>query len=260
MLKGAACRLQHVRCSQRLFVHHTITSRSLDTQPSLHHLQSRIQVAPQIILSKSATMQFTTFLALASATGAFAVELSPLKRQTLVKVPCNEMGMKNCGEVCIDLSSTCCPNRAGGCDLGFYCNPTGGGEYGCCPLGEVCTGPGGATTYETTDTIISTIVDTATYPVVGPTKVPEETTEVPEEPTEVPEEPTEVPEETTEIVEVPETTVPPVDLPSPIPSNGTSKPTETDEETPIVTGGAAVRDLGLGSVIGGLIGAAGLLL
>ncbi|KAH8176503.1 hypothetical protein LIA77_04921 [Sarocladium implicatum] len=206
-------------------------------------------------------MHFTTLLTLSSAVGVFAVELTPLKRQTLVKIPCVELGEKDCGNVCIPLSYTCCPNRAGGCGLGFYCDATGGGEYGCCPLGEICTGPGGAVTYESTRTSTSTIVNTATIPVEEP---PEEPTEVPEEPTEVPEEPTEppyVPDTTTEIPEVPETTTyPPVEVPSPPPSNGTGKPTETGEEPPVVTGGAAVKALGLGGAIGGLIGIVGMLL
>jgi hypothetical protein len=66
-----------------------------------------------------------------------------LRRQTAL---CSSRGRKACGTGCISLSDTCCPSGAGGCPIGTYCDLTPNGEYGCCPNGEICTGPGGVIT------------------------------------------------------------------------------------------------------------------
>jgi hypothetical protein len=77
-----------------------------------------------------------------------------LRRQTLIPVSCSSQGLKACGVVCIGLSDTCCPSGAGGCPIGTYCDLTSNGEYGCCPNGEICTGPGGAITSLFTQTVL----------------------------------------------------------------------------------------------------------
>lgn len=68
--------------------------------------------------------------------------LQVLKRQGSL-IPCSQQGMKDCGTSCIDLTDTCCPDRAGGCAVGTYCSLGSNGEYGCCRTGRTCVGPGG---------------------------------------------------------------------------------------------------------------------
>jgi hypothetical protein len=80
---------------------------------------------------------------------------SPLYSRQLVPIPCSEQGEKDCGTGCIPLTYTCCPDRAGGCPASAVCWLGTNGRYGCCPLGLVCDGPGGASTRAST--ITSTI-------------------------------------------------------------------------------------------------------
>lgn len=69
-------------------------------------------------------------------------------------VPCDEQGLKSCGDGCIPLDYTCCPDMAGGCPTATsYCSLGDNNEYGCCPIGEVCGGDGGATTSSSVITI-----------------------------------------------------------------------------------------------------------
>jgi hypothetical protein len=93
------------------------------------------------------------FLIAAAAIGADSSS-NLLRRQTLIPVSCSSQGLKACGVVCIGLSDTCCPSGAGGCPIGTYCDLTSNGEYGCCPNGEICTGPGGAITSLFTQTVL----------------------------------------------------------------------------------------------------------
>jgi hypothetical protein len=86
-----------------------------------------------------------------------------LRRQIVSQLPCSSQGMKECGEVCIDMTATCCPDRAGGCPSGSYCILGWNGDYGCCDNGELCEGPGGAfTTPGDTATSTRTEVTTVT--------------------------------------------------------------------------------------------------
>ncbi|KAF9880200.1 GPI anchored serine-threonine rich protein [Colletotrichum karsti] len=76
------------------------------------------------------------------------------KRQT---VPCSDIGRKNCGDGCILISYTCCPDGAGGCPTAStYCQVGSNGQYGCCARGKTCVGDGGTKT----DTIPGGIVFT----------------------------------------------------------------------------------------------------
>ncbi|KAK0610140.1 hypothetical protein B0T17DRAFT_127500 [Bombardia bombarda] len=77
-------------------------------------------------------------------------------------VPCNELGRKPCGDGCIPLTSTCCPDLKGGCPPTAYCSLGDNGDYGCCPLGLNCVGPGGASTD------LSTITSTSTGTIIIP--------------------------------------------------------------------------------------------
>ncbi|KAF7564031.1 hypothetical protein G7046_g116 [Stylonectria norvegica] len=119
------------------------------------------------------------------ATGAFAIFGSPLlQERQLITIPCEEQGLKDCGEGCINLSWTCCPSGAGGCGPTEYCNLASNGQYNCCPRGRVCDGPGGATTFRSTNTVL----------------IPGETSTVPGDTTTFPGETSTIPGETTTIV------------------------------------------------------------
>lgn len=194
-------------------------------------------------------MQLTsTLIILATAATSVLASLTlPLnKRQDTV--PCGELGMKTCGNVCIDLTDTCCPDGSGGCTLGDYCVLGDNGEYGCCPVGEVCVGDGGART--------DFGIVTSTQMLPPPEEPTEEPTQEPEPEPEVPEEPPVESEEP----EVPEETIPPMPLPTPVPTDDVIPPSPTTAETPVITGAADVKGLVKGNLIGGLVGAAVLLL
>ena len=77
-------------------------------------------------------------LALQDATPAQLV-----RRQTLERLPCSEVGEKPCGDGCIALNKICCPNQINTCDIGKYCITGSNGLPGCCDLGTLCQGPGG---------------------------------------------------------------------------------------------------------------------
>ncbi|KIW69506.1 hypothetical protein PV04_05379 [Phialophora macrospora] len=56
-----------------------------------------------------------------------------------------ETGDKVCGAFCIPGTYTCCPDLEGGCQTSkSECQEGDNGVYGCCPIGETCTGDGGA--------------------------------------------------------------------------------------------------------------------
>jgi hypothetical protein len=59
---------------------------------------------------------------------------------------CASQNQQDCGSGCIDLSWTCCPDGSGGCPASQYCELGSNNQYGCCPIGEICTGSGGAST------------------------------------------------------------------------------------------------------------------
>ncbi|KAB8258186.1 hypothetical protein BDV32DRAFT_151685 [Aspergillus pseudonomiae] len=122
------------------------------------------------------------FLTLAAllATTALAVDRTPaLVARQVVELPCSYQGEKACGDGCIPLSYTCCPNNLGGCPLGSYCD-----GIGCCPNGETCTGGGGVSTrpgstISITNTLTNTLTSTSTSThtltsseVVTPTSTP----------------------------------------------------------------------------------------
>ncbi|KAF5862665.1 hypothetical protein ETB97_011303 [Aspergillus alliaceus] len=102
--------------------------------------------------------KFLTLVALL-ATTALATNRSPaLAARQVVELPCSYQGEKDCGQNCIPLSYTCCPNGLGGCPPGSYCD-----GLGCCPIGNICTGPGGVTTrLGSTLAITSTLTNTLT--------------------------------------------------------------------------------------------------
>lgn len=53
------------------------------------------------------------------------------------------IGEQRCGNGCIPLLYTCCPDENGGCALDMYCVMGDNGKYGCCPMTETCYGDGG---------------------------------------------------------------------------------------------------------------------
>lgn len=166
-----------------------------------------------------------------------------LKRQS----DCVGAGYKTCGDGCIPITWTCCPKEDGGCPASSYCDIGDNGETACCLNGFQCTGDGGVSTdYNTYTSFIpstieetSTIVeDTTTYSASLP--ILTLTTET----------------ETETATETESSSVPPVDLPSPIPSgNGTT----TAEPTAVPTAGANVKALA-GNLVGGVAAGAAMLL
>lgn len=66
-------------------------------------------------------------------------------------------GYKTCKSSCIPVTYSCCAIGEGGCEPGTYCT-----DDGCCPIGEICTGPGGTLTGTLTDTITNTLTNTVT--------------------------------------------------------------------------------------------------
>ncbi|KAK1966739.1 GPI anchored serine-threonine rich protein [Colletotrichum sublineola] len=105
------------------------------------------------------TLIVLTFSATALAADAFPVFS---KRQT-IPIPCSESGRKACGDGCIPLTYTCCPDQQGGCPLSSTCWLGTNGAYGCCPIGRRCTGPGGVDTLRGS-TVTSTIFVTESVP------------------------------------------------------------------------------------------------
>ena len=110
-----------------------------------------------------------------------------LPRQDVVVIPCSQQGLKDCGSGCIALTDTCCPNRAGGCPLGTFCDLGPNGEYGCCQIGKICTGNGGVVT--SAGGTITIPGGTSTITIPGETST--ETVDVPAESTPEPAETTE---------------------------------------------------------------------
>lgn len=105
----------------------------------------------------------------------FASGFSPLlPRQSITELPCSSIGRKDCGTGCIDLTWTCCPDGSGGCPPTAYCDLASNGEYGCCPKGKSCVGPGGAYTTPIFGTLteIQTEIPTATRTISQPSVPP----------------------------------------------------------------------------------------
>lgn len=179
-----------------------------------------------------------------SITGALANWMpSTLSARDLVKIPCNELGEKPCGDGCVPLTYTCCPDQAGGCPATARCDIADNGKYGCCPLGTTCKGPGGA----------STDFDTCTGIIPGDTS----TVTIPQKPTST--------TEPTSTEELPSssaisysastsTTVSSVPVPSQVPNA-----TVTTPPPPVITAGAVTHGLSASGLIGVLAGALALL-
>ncbi|EXJ59803.1 hypothetical protein A1O7_03950 [Cladophialophora yegresii CBS 114405] len=86
---------------------------------------------------------FAFFAALPLLASAWT-EHTLLTRATGNATAC-ESGDKVCGAFCIPSTYTCCPDLEGGCQTSkSVCQEGDNGVYGCCPIGETCTGNGGA--------------------------------------------------------------------------------------------------------------------
>jgi hypothetical protein len=106
-----------------------------------------------------ADMQSLLLLTL-SATGTLALHgLDLFSRQEL---SCATENMKDCGTGCIPFSYTCCPDGSGGCPVTAVCVLADNDEYGCCPIGETCSGDGGVTTIPG-GTFTSTVVEQSSF-------------------------------------------------------------------------------------------------
>ncbi|KAL0944972.1 GPI anchored serine-threonine rich protein [Colletotrichum truncatum] len=193
------------------------------------------------------------FLGLSAAATTLAYDLSPVEvspleftphvKRQFTRVPCSEIGRKDCGDGCIPLLSTCCPDGSGGCPVTSVCQLGNNGKYGCCPIGRVCTGAGGASTNSIT--LTRTVTDESTVE-LPPTPVPT-TTETPDVPTETPtltpeETSTQTPEEpsattSTSLVVPDKTTTTTTTTRAPVP---TSTPSPTTSRPPVVTANGAL--------------------
>jgi hypothetical protein len=56
---------------------------------------------------------------------------------------CASAGELPCGTGCMFIGDTCCPDGSGSCAVDQVCWLGTDGQYGCCPVGETCDGPGG---------------------------------------------------------------------------------------------------------------------
>ncbi|KAF1923427.1 uncharacterized protein M421DRAFT_425802 [Didymella exigua CBS 183.55] len=103
------------------------------------------------------------------AVSVIGANSTPLLFRRQTQTPCSELGQKECGNGCIDLTDTCCPSGIGGCPLDTYCSLGNNGEYGCCDVGQTCEGDGGVD--ESTTILTSTITDefTSTQTIAGET-------------------------------------------------------------------------------------------
>src|ERR1700742_1096846 len=88
------------------------------------------------------TMRSFLFFALPLLASAWS-EHTLLTRATGNATSC-ETGDKVCGAFCIPGTYTCCPDLEGGCPSNAECQEGDNGEYGCCPVGDTCSGNGGA--------------------------------------------------------------------------------------------------------------------
>lgn len=167
---------------------------------------------------------------LAGTAGAASAGKALVARQDEQLLPCTDVVGVNC---CGDGTSYCPLTRT--CYLGTN------GEYGCCPIGRVCSGPGN----EVTDVVVTggepteTPVPDPTYE--PPTETPDYPTETPDYPTETPDYPTETPPYPTESPPYP-TETPPYETETP--TYGTAVPTLNGTTTytpPQITDNAAGR-------------------
>lgn len=68
---------------------------------------------------------------------------------------CASIGELPCGTGCMLAGDTCCPDGSGSCAAGQVCWLGTNGQYGCCPAGETCDGPGYAGNTATTSSYTS---------------------------------------------------------------------------------------------------------
>jgi hypothetical protein len=90
---------------------------------------------------------YRSLIATALASAALATHITPpLFHRDTDELTCADVGEADCGDYCIPLTYTCCPDQSGGCPATEVCWLGSNGEYGCCPIGETCDGPGGVAT------------------------------------------------------------------------------------------------------------------
>ncbi|KAK3997809.1 hypothetical protein QBC44DRAFT_314491 [Cladorrhinum sp. PSN332] len=181
---------------------------------------------------------------------------------------CDDNGLQTCGDGCIPLDYTCCEDKKGGCRAGQYCSLGDNGDYGCCEVGEVCSGDGGASTSTIfndgpTSTWDTDLTPPTSSPEPEPTPTPSESpiesptespTETPIEPTPT-ESPTEGPTETPTETPIGSPTESPTETPTETPTGSptdapTESPTETPTETPTGSPTEAPTDTPTSSPIG----------
>jgi hypothetical protein len=157
-----------------------------------------------------------------------ASALATERVQLLSRQDCSQVGYVDCGSKCMPPGNSCCGD-------GIYCRP---GTYcvvnGCCPIGEVCTGPGG--------TITEWFDVTTTATLTGTTTVTDDV------------EPTEAPPEDSTTTATSSTSSRP-GIPTSSESQPTQSPTESTPVPPVFTGGQSGLRPGVGAVAGLIAGA-----
>ncbi len=89
-------------------------------------------------------MRYFLFLTALPLLASAWSEHTLLSRATGNATSCEESD-KVCGAFCIPSNYTCCPDLEGGCSTSkAFCQEGDNGVYGCCPIGDTCTGDGGA--------------------------------------------------------------------------------------------------------------------
>lgn len=87
----------------------------------------------------------TTALASSSVAAGDLIGFSPVKRGLSLIARQNNQGgcdiaQVQCGDQCFTIGSTCCGDGLTACDIGKVCQVGSDGRYGCCDIGETCTG------------------------------------------------------------------------------------------------------------------------
>lgn len=77
------------------------------------------------------------------------------------------IGELPCGPGCMSIADTCCPDGSGSCPIGKVCQLGTNSQYGCCPDGETCDGPGYGGNTATTSSYTSNYATYTSSPTIS---------------------------------------------------------------------------------------------
>ncbi|UNI13856.1 hypothetical protein JDV02_000554 [Purpureocillium takamizusanense] len=181
-----------------------------------------------------------------------ALAATPLERAVFArqdtKLSCSDVGEKPCGNACIPLTYTCCPDQKGGCPATSVCQLGDNKVYGCCPVGKTCNGDATVTTNTLTLSRTNTLTDSVTQTLTNTDDtVPTDTASETETGTATDEPQPTLTDTVTPSASLPGGTI--TSVPVPTGGNGTAAP-PTTSTTAVITAGAATHGL---SAMGGLL-------